>query len=70
MVTILPGFVDTPMTAGFAKGPLWAGPARVAADIERALDRRNGNLYTPWFWRWIMSIVTHLPQRLFLRSNL
>lgn len=70
VVTILPGFVDTPMTAGFAKGPLWTGPARVAADIERALDRRNGNLYTPWFWRWIMSIVTHLPQRLFLRSNL
>ena len=58
------------MTAGFAKGPLWAQPARVAADIESALERRNGNLYTPWFWRWIMLIVIHLPQPLFLRSKL
>jgi hypothetical protein len=71
VVTILPGFVDTPMTAGLPKsGPLWAQPARVAADIERALERRNGNLYTPWFWRWIMLIVLHLPQALFLRSKL
>ncbi len=70
VLTILPGFVDTPMTAGFAKGPLWARPARVAADIERALERRNGTLYTPWFWRWIMLIVRNLPQALFLRSGL
>ena len=70
MVTILPGFVDTPMTSGFAKGLMWAQPERVAADIERALDRSNGNLYTPWFWRWIMFIVKRVPQALFLRSKL
>jgi decaprenylphospho-beta-D-erythro-pentofuranosid-2-ulose 2-reductase len=70
VVTILPGFVDTPMTAAFAKGPLWATPDRVADDIVRALDRRNGTLYTPWFWRWIMLLVVHLPQRVFLRTRL
>jgi len=70
VVTILPGFVDTPMTAAFPKGPLWARPERVAADIERALERRNGNLYTPWFWRWVMTVVRNLPQALFLRSKL
>lgn len=70
VVTILPGFVDTPMTAAFPKGPLWAKPERVAADIVAALARRNGTLYTPWFWRWIMAIVTRLPQALFLRSKL
>ena len=71
VVTILPGFVDTPMTATLPKtGPLWAHPARVAADIEHALARRNGALYTPWFWRWIMLVVMHLPQALFLRSKL
>ena len=70
VVTVLPGFVDTPMTANFPKGPLWAKPERVAADIVQALDRRNGTLYTPWFWRWIMLIVTRLPQALFLRSKL
>ena len=70
VVTILPAFVDTPMTASFPKGALWAQPARVAKDIERSLDRHNGSLYTPWFWRWVMLIVVHLPQRLFLRSKL
>jgi short-subunit dehydrogenase len=70
VVTILPGFVDTPMTAAFAKGALWASPARVAIDIERALDRRNGNVYTPWFWRWIMLMVIHLPEPIFLRTRL
>jgi decaprenylphospho-beta-D-erythro-pentofuranosid-2-ulose 2-reductase len=70
VVTILPGFVDTPMTKGFRKGPLWTSPERVAVDIVRGLDRRNGTLYTPWFWRWIMLAVVHLPQRLFLRTRL
>ncbi len=70
VLTILPGFVDTPMTASFPKGPLWVGPARVAADIERGLDGRGGQLYTPWFWRWIMLVVMHLPRALFLRSRL
>ena len=71
VVTILPGFVDTPMTAGLPKtGPLWAQPDQVAADIQRALSTRNGALYTPWFWRWIMLIVCNLPQPLFLRSKL
>jgi decaprenylphospho-beta-D-erythro-pentofuranosid-2-ulose 2-reductase len=70
VVTILPGFVDTPMTAGFAKGPLWADADRVAADIERALARANGAVYTPWFWRWIMAVVVRLPEPLFLRTKL
>jgi short-subunit dehydrogenase len=70
VVTILPGFVDTPMTEGFRKGPLWTSPERIATDIVRSLERRNGTLYTPWFWRWIMLAVVHLPQRLFLRTRL
>jgi short-subunit dehydrogenase len=70
VVTIEPGFVDTPMTAGFAKGPLWADPARVASDIEAALDHGFGVVYTPWFWRWIMVVIRHLPERLFVRMKL
>jgi short-subunit dehydrogenase len=70
VITILPGFVDTPMTASFSKGPLWAAPDRVAADIERALVRGFGALYTPWFWRWIMLIIRHVPERLFVKFKL
>jgi short-subunit dehydrogenase len=70
VVDIRPGFVDTPMTAGFKKGALWASPARVARDIARAVDRRAGVVYTPWFWRWIMMIIRHLPEFLFHRTRL
>lgn len=70
VVTILPGFVDTPMTRGFRKGPLWTSPERIAIDIMRGLERRNGFLYTPWFWRWIMLAIVHMPERLFLRTRL
>ena len=70
VVTIKPGFVDTPMTSGFRKGPLWTSPERIAIDIVRSLDRQNGLLYTPWFWRWIMLAIVHLPERLFLHTRL
>ena len=70
VLTVQPGFVDTPMTAGFAKGPLWASADRVAADIERAFGRGFGTVYTPGFWRWIMFIIRHVPERLFVRTRL
>ena len=56
VITIVPGFVDTPMTADRSRrAPLWAAPEQVARDIVRALERGFGVVYTPWFWRWIMS---------------
>lgn len=70
VLVVLPGFVDTPMTAGFKKGGLWVSADRVAVDIERALHSRQGRFYTPWFWRWIMLAVIHLPRRVFLRTRL
>jgi len=24
----------------------------------------------PWFWRWIMLIILHLPERVFARTRL
>lgn len=70
VVTIKPGFVDTPMTAAFAKGPLWARPERVAQGIVRALDRRSNTVYLPGFWWPIMFIIRAIPERLFWRLSL
>lgn len=71
VITIVPGFVDTPMTAGIAKkGALWATPERVARDIVVALDRGFGVVYTPGFWRWIMRVIRAIPERLFVRLKL
>ena len=71
VVDIRPGFVDTPMTAAIEKGgPLWAQPDQVAADIVRAVDKGRPVLYTPWFWRYIMLIITSIPERTFNRLKL
>jgi short-subunit dehydrogenase len=70
VVTIKPGFVSTPMTAAFKKGALWATPAKVAADIARAMDRGTPVLYTPWFWRPIMWVIRSVPETVFRRLRL
>lgn len=71
VVTIKPGFVDTPMTAGFEKsGPLWASPERVAADIGKAVAKGTPVAYTPWFWWGIMRIIRALPRPIFNKMNI
>jgi short-subunit dehydrogenase len=70
VVTIKPGFVDTPMTAAFPKGALWARPEAVARGIVKAIDRRSNTVYLPGFWRPIMLIIRSIPERVFLRLSL
>lgn len=71
VVTIKPGFVDTPMTAGFKKGgPLWASAETVARGIVRAMERGRGEVYVPGFWRWIMLVIRHIPAPIFNRMRL
>ncbi len=71
VITVKPGFVDTPMTAAFPKGPLWASPERVAGGIVRAVDRGVGrDIYLPGFWRAIMALIRALPEGLFVRTKL
>jgi short-subunit dehydrogenase len=70
VITIKPGFVDTPMTAAFKKGPLWAQPETVAAGIVRALDRKSAVVYLPGFWWLIMLVIRAIPERIFVRLKL
>lgn len=70
VVTIKPGFVDTPMTAKIKKGPLFAAPEKVAMDIVKALKSGSNVTYTPWFWRFIMLIIQHIPEGVFKRMRL
>ncbi|EJW12545.1 oxidoreductase [Rhodovulum sp. PH10] len=70
VVTVKPGFVDTPMTDGLPKGPLFASPDRVAADIVSAIEKRRRVVYTPWFWFVIMTIIRHLPWFVFRRMKI
>lgn len=70
VLTIKPGFVDTPMTAAFRKGPLWASPAQVATTIVRAVRSGKPVLYTPWFWWGIMQIIRNVPEAIFRKLKL
>ena len=70
VLTIKPGFVDTPMTAAFPKGPLWATPERVARGILKAIRRRHSVAYIPCFWRGIMAVIRAIPECMFKRIKL
>lgn len=70
VVTIKPGFVDTPMTADFKKGFLWASPEKVANSIVRACNKNCSIVYTPWFWYWIMRIIKAIPEGIFKKLSL
>jgi hypothetical protein len=70
VLTVKPGFVDTPMTAHLPKGPLFASPEQVAQDIVSAIEKKKCVLYTPWFWRWIMLIIRLIPESVFRKLKL
>lgn len=70
VLTVKPGFVDTPMTAAVPKNPLFVGPDRVARGIVRAIDRRKDVVYLPAFWRLIMFAIRSVPERMFKKLKL
>jgi short-subunit dehydrogenase len=71
VLTIKPGFVDTPMTQGLALPKLLlATPEKVAQDIVKAVEKHRDTLYTPWFWRFILLIIMHIPGSIFKRLSL
>lgn len=67
VVTIKPGFVDTPMTSEFKKGFIWAKPSTVAPKIVGAIDKRATEVYAPNLWVAIMLIVRTIPNSIFQR---
>lgn len=70
VLTIKPGFVDTPMTAAFKKGALWAKPDQIAKGILRAIDDRRAVTYLPGFWWAIMFVIKSIPEFVFRRIKL
>lgn len=71
VITVKPGFVDTPMTVAFEKkGLLWAQPDQIAKGIVAAVEHRHDVVYLPWFWRWIVLVILHIPEGLFKRMKL
>ena len=71
VLTIKPGFVDSPMTVAFDKGgPLWSTPDQIAQGIVKAIDKQRNVAYLPWFWWVIMTIIRHIPESIFKKMKL
>ena len=70
VVTIKPGFVDTPMTADLKKGLLWAKTDAVATKVVKAIDANKNEVYVPAFWWVVMALVKAMPTAVFRRIKL
>ena len=70
VLTVKPGFVDTAMTFGLPGMFLVASPEDVARAVMLAVDRKRDEIYVPWFWWGIMTIIRNVPERIFKRLSI
>jgi short-subunit dehydrogenase len=70
VVTVKPGFVDTPMTAHVPKNVLFVSASRAGRAVHDVMLRPRDEVYVPWFWRWIMLVIRHIPGVIFKRLPL
>ena len=70
VLTVKPGFVRTRMTENMdLPGLLTADPEEVANDIYTSWSKEKNVIYSKWFWRWIMLIITCVPESIFKKLN-
>lgn len=70
VTTIKPGFVDTAMTWGLDGLFLVASPENIAkASLKVALKGKN-EIYYPFFWRGIMTIIKNIPECIFKKMKI
>jgi decaprenylphospho-beta-D-erythro-pentofuranosid-2-ulose 2-reductase len=71
VMTVLPGFVNTKMTEHLKLPPLLtANPENVADAIYNGVRTKRDVLYVKWFWKWIMRIITTIPESIFKKKKL
>jgi decaprenylphospho-beta-D-erythro-pentofuranosid-2-ulose 2-reductase len=71
VLTVKPGFVNTPMTKDLALPQLLvASPEKVAQDICKAIEKKSDSIYTPFFWWAIMTIIKAIPTTIFKKLKL
>jgi len=69
VVTLIPGYIDTPMSYGKVGGLLTATPQRVAKKIYSLLSNKKNIIYIPSVWRYIMFAVKAVPAFIFKRMS-
>ena len=67
VLVVRPGFVHTRMTEGLSAAPLAVGAADVATAVLAGVDREAELIWVPGALRGVMSVLRHVPRRLFRR---
>ncbi len=70
VLTVKPGFVDTPMTADVKKNFLFAKPSQVGKVIYESMKKGKDVVYVPWFWRPIMLLISNIPEFIFKKMSM
>jgi decaprenylphospho-beta-D-erythro-pentofuranosid-2-ulose 2-reductase len=71
VLTVLPGFVYTKMTEHLNLPKLLtAQPENVADAVYKAVQKKKNVIFVKWFWRWIMLIITSIPEFMFKKKKL
>lgn len=70
VTTVKPGFVDTAMTFGLPGMFLVASPDSVARTCLATAKRGREEVYVPFFWWGIMTIIRNIPERIFKRLSI
>ena len=70
VTTVKAGFIDTGMSFGTPGMFLVASPDACAAACLALGEGGRDVAYFPWFWRYIMLIIRHIPERIFKRINI
>ena len=71
VVSVLPGFVNTAMTAGMdLPRKLTAEPAELGKAVWKAVEKGRDVIYVRPVWRLVMLIIRHIPEGVFKKLSI
>jgi short-subunit dehydrogenase len=70
ITTVLPGYVDTPMSYGKVKGVLAVSPNYVAKKIYNLTEKKRDIVYLPPIWWLILKVIKFIPGTIFKRLKM
>jgi decaprenylphospho-beta-D-erythro-pentofuranosid-2-ulose 2-reductase len=70
VAVVRPGFVHTKMTEGMKAAPLSQTPQQVADIVVDAVRNRRELVWAPGAFRWVMSVLRHVPRPIFRKLPL
>lgn len=70
VLTVKPGFVQTDMLKAAPRVLFPITAEKAAEDIWKAMRTRKQQIYTPWFWQWIMWVIRNIPSPIFRKMNI